>query len=328
MRRREFIRLLGVAAATWPLVAHPQEAENTRRVGVLIGVAQDAQGQARLAAFRNGMQDLGWSEGRNIRFDIRFSEGDSNRARAYAAELIALAPDAILANTAAVVSALQQQTKTIPIVFVQVLDPVSSGFVGSLARPGGNITGFSGFDFSLGAKWLELLKDVAPNVTKVGVLRDPTIPRGSGTLGAIQAVASSLKIELVVLDVREAVSIERGLAAFAGVPNRGMIVAANPGASVHLKLIVALAARYRLPTVFQYRYFVTSGGLISYGTDNLAEWKRAATYMDRILKGEKPAELPVQQPTKYEMVINLKTAKALGLEVPPTLLARADEVIE
>jgi putative tryptophan/tyrosine transport system substrate-binding protein len=237
-------------------------------------------------------------------------------------------PDAILGNTAAVVSALQQQTRTIPIVFVQLLDPVSSGFVESLARPGGNITGFSSYDFGLGAKWLELLKDVAPGVTTVGVLRDPSIPGGSGALGAMQAVASSLKVELVALDVREAVSIERGLAAFVGVPGRGLIVVANPGAIVHAGLIIALATRYRLPAVYPYRFFTANGGLISYGSDNLVEWRQAASYVDRILKGESPAILPVQQPTKYELVINFKTAKALGLEIPPTLLARADEVIE
>ena len=239
-----------------------------------------------------------------------------------------MAPDAILANTAQVVSALQQQTRTIPIVFVQVLDPVSSGFVESLARPGGNFTGFSGYDFGLGVKWLELLKDIAPNVTKVCVLRDPTIPGGSGALGAIQAVASSLKVELVPVDVREEVSIQRGLAALAGVTNGGLIVAANPGASVHRDLIVALAAQYRLPAVYPYRYFATSGGLISYGTDNLAEWRQAASYVDRVLKGANPADLPVQQPTKYELVVNLKTAKTLGLEIPSSVLARADEVIE
>jgi len=328
VKRREFITLIGGAAAAWPLAARSQQSERLRRLGVLIGVADDAQGQARLAAFRKGMQDLGWSEGRNIRFDIRFSEGDSGRARANAAELLALAPDAILANTAPVVSALQQQTRTIPIVFVQVLDPVSSGFVESLARPGGNITGFSSYDFGLGVKWLELLKDVAPNVTKVCVLRDPTVPGGSGALGAIQAVASSLKVELVPVDVREEVSIQRGLAALAGVTNGGLIVAANPGASVHRDLIVALAARYRLPAVYPYRYFATSGGLISYGTDNLAEWRQAASYVDRILKGANPADLPVQQPTKYELVVNLKTAKTLGLEIPSSVLARADGVIE
>ncbi len=299
-----------------------------RRVGVRHGAGQEAQGEAGLAAFRTGMQDLGWSEGRNIRFDIRFSEGDAERARAYAAEIVAAAPDAILANTAPVVAALQQRTRTIPIVFVQVLDPVSSGFVDSLTKPGGNITGFSSYDFGLGAKWLELLKDVAPGVTRVGVLRDPSIPGGSGLLGAMQAVASAFKVELVAIDVREAAAIERGVAAFAQGSDRGLIVAANPGAIVHLDLIVALAARNRLPAVYPYRFFATRGGLISYGSNNLDEWRKAATYMDRILKGESPAVLPVQQLTRYELVINLKTAKALGLTVPETLLARADEVID
>jgi len=328
VKRREFIRLLGGAAAAWPLAARAQQSDRIRRIGVLIGIADDAEGQARLAAFRKGMQDLGWAEGRNARFDVRFTGGAAERARAYAADLVGLAPDAILANTAAVVSALQQQTKTIPIVFVQVLDPVSSGFVESLARPGGNLTGFSGFDFGLGAKWLEILKDIVPAVTRVGVLRDPTLPGGSGALGAIQAVASSFKVELTALDVRDAASIERGLAALAREPNRGVIVLANPGATVHLDLIIALAARHRLPAVYPYRFFATRGGLISYGTDNLAEWRQAASYVDRILKGEKPADLPVQQPTKYELVINLKTARALGLDVPPMLIARADEVID
>jgi putative ABC transport system substrate-binding protein len=327
LKRRDFISLLGGAAA-WPRVARAQQSDRIRRIGVLIGIADDAEGQARLAVFRKGIQDLGWIEGSNARFDVRFTGGAAERARAYAAELVALAPDAILANSAAVLSALQQQTKTIPIVFVGVLDPVSSGFVESLARPGGNITGFSGYDFGLGAKWLEILKDIVPGMTRVGVLRDPTLPGGSGALGAIQAVASSFKVELTALDVREAASIERGLAALAREPNGGVIILANPGASVHLDLIVALAARHRLPAVYPFRYFATRGGLVSYGTDNKAEWQRAASYMDRILKGEKPADLPVQQPTKYELVINVKTAKALGLEVPPQLLARADEVIE
>jgi putative tryptophan/tyrosine transport system substrate-binding protein len=327
LKRREFITLLGGASA-WPLVARAQQGERMRPVGVLIGVAQDSEGEARLAAFRKGMQDLGWSEGRNIRFDIRFSEGDAERARAYAAEIVAAAPDAILANSAPVVAALQQRTRTIPIVFVQVLDPVSSGFVDSLAKPGGNITGFSAYDFGLGAKWLELLKDVAPGVTRVGVLRDPSIPGGSGLLGAMQAVASAFKVELVAIDVREAAAIERGVAALAQGSDRGLIVAANPGAAVHLDLIVALAARNRLPAVYPYRFFATRGGLISYGSDNLDEWRKAATYMDRILKGESPAVLPVQQLTRYELVINRKTAKALGLDLPATLLARADEVIE
>ena len=327
LRRREFLTALG-ATVGWPLAARAQQSQRMRRIGVLIGVADDAQGQARLSAFRDGMQALGWSDGHNVRLDIRFTAASAERARAYAGELVAGVPDVILANTAPVVAALQQRTQTIPIVFVQVLDPVSSGFVESLARPGGNITGFSSFDFGLGAKWLELLKDVAPGVTKVGVLHDPSIPGGSGTLGAMQAAASSLKVELVAIDMREAGSIERGLAALAREPKAGLTVLANPGASVHLELIIALAARYRLPAVYPYRYFATSGGLIAYGSDNLAEWRRAASYVYRILKGEKPADLPVQLPTKYELVINLRTAKALGLTIPLTLQAAANEVIE
>jgi putative tryptophan/tyrosine transport system substrate-binding protein len=328
MKRREFIKLLGGAAAAWPIGARAQQPERMRRIGVLIGVADDAQGQARLAAFRQGMLAAGWEDGRNARFDIRFAAAAAERARIYAAELVASTPDVILANTAPVIAALQQQTSTIPIVFVQVIDPVSSGLVESLARPGGNITGFSSFDFGLATKWLELLKDIVPAVARVGVLRDPTVPGGSGALGAVQAVAPSFNVELTALDVRNGDAIERGLAALAREPNAGLLVIANPGASVHLELIIALAARHRLPAVYPYRYFAASGGLISYGTDNLDEWRRAASYVDRILKGEKPADLPVQAPTKYELVINLKTAKALGLELPASVLARADEVIE
>jgi ABC-type uncharacterized transport system substrate-binding protein len=328
VKRREFIALLGGTAAAWPLAARGQQSERMRRIGVLIGVADDAQGQARLAAFRQGMLAAGWEDGRNARFDIRFAAAAAERARTYAAELVASTPDVILANTAPVIAALQQQTSTIPIVFVQVIDPVSSGLVESLARPGGNITGFSSFDFGLATKWLELLKDIVPAVAKVGVLRDPTVPGGSGALGAVQAVAPSFNVELTALDVRNVDAIERGLAALAREPKAGLLVIANPGASVHLELIIALAARHRLPAVYPYRYFAASGGLISYGTDNLDEWRRAASYVDRILKGEKPADLPVQAPTKYELVVNLKTAKALGLTVPETLLARADEVIE
>jgi putative ABC transport system substrate-binding protein len=328
VRRREFITLLGGAAATWPIGARTQQPERMRRIGVLIGVADDAQGQARLAAFRQGMLAAGWEDGRNARFEFRFAAAAAERARTYAAELVASTPDVILANTAPVIAALQQQTGTIPIVFVQVIDPVSSGFVESLARPGGNITGFSSFDFGLATKWLELLKDIVPAVAKVGVLRDPTVPGGSGALGAVQAVAPSFNVELTALDVRNVDAIERGLAALAREPKVGLLVVANPGASVHLELIIALAARHRLPAVYPYRYFAASGGLISYGTDNLDEWRRAASYVDRILKGAKPADLPVQAPTKYELVINLKTAKTLGLAMPDSVLARADEVIE
>jgi putative ABC transport system substrate-binding protein len=327
MKRRAFISLLGCAAA-WPLAARAQQPERMRRVGVLIGVADDAEGQARLAAFKNGMQGLGWIDGGNVRKDVRFTTGNAARAQTYAAELVGAAPDVILGNTHSAVAALQQQTRTIPIVFVQVVDPVSGGFVESLARPGGNITGFVSLDYGFGVKWLEVLKEIAPRVSRVGVLRDPTITGGSGQLGAIQGVAASFRVELTALDVREAAAIERSIGSFAQEPNSGLIVLANPTATVHLDLIVALAARHRLPTIYPYRYFTAGGGLISYGVDNLDLYSRAAAYVDRILKGEKPADLPVQNPTKFVLAINLSTAKALGLTVPPTLLARADEVIE
>jgi putative ABC transport system substrate-binding protein len=299
-----------------------------RRIGVLIGVADDVEGRARLAAFRTGLLDLGWSEGRNIQMDVRFTAGAAHQARNLAAELVKLRPDVILASTAAVVTALQQQTTTIPIVFAQVLDPVSSGLVDSLAHPGGNITGFVSLDFGMGAKWLEILSQIAPHVTRVGVLRDPTTPGGSGQMGAMQAATASFGVELKALDARDAATIERGVSAFAEQPNAGLVVFANPGASVHRELITTLAARLRLPAIYPYRFFVTSGGLISYGIDNHDLFRRSADYLDRILKGTNPAELPIQEPTKFEFVINLKTAKALGLTVPPSLLARADEVIE
>jgi putative ABC transport system substrate-binding protein len=305
-----------------------QQVERIRRVAVLIAVTDDPEGQARLAAFRTGMLDLGWSDGHNIQMDVRFSAGDTNQARNYAAELIKLEPDVILANTAPAVIALQQQTATIPIVFVQVVDPVSSGLVNSLAHPGGNITGFVSLDFGMGAKWLEILKQIAPHVTRVGVLRDPTTPGGMGQMGAIQAATSSFGVELRPLDTRDARTIERDVSEFAKQPNAGLVILVNPSASVHRELITALAAQFRLPAIYPYSYFVKGGGLISYGIDNHDSWRRAAEYVHRILKGEKPADLPVQAPTKYEMVINLKAAKALGLTVPPLLLAQANEVIE
>ena len=327
MRRREFIFVLG-GAATLPLDALAQQTERVRRIGVLIGVDNNTEGQARLAAFRNGMDDLGWREGQNIQLDVRFTGGIADRARAYAAELIKSAPDVILANTSIVVAALRDQTTTIPIVFAQVVDPVNSGFVDSLAHPGGNITGFVSLDFGIGAKWLEILKQIAPRVTRVGVLRDATIPGGTGTMGAIQAATSSFGVELKALDVRDAATIERGLSTFAREPHGGLIVPASPASSIHHELIVRLAARFRLPAIYPYPFFVKSGGLLSYGIDNHDLWQRAADYVDRILKGANPAELPVQEPTKFELMINLKTAKTLGLTVPPSLLARADEVIE
>jgi len=325
--RREFLAALGGAAA-WPLAVRAQESERIRRIGVLIGVADDAAGKARLVTFRQGMQDLGWTEGRNLRLDVRFTAGSAERARVYAVELVGLAPDLILANTSVVVAALQQQTRTIPIVFAQVVDPVNSGFVESLARPGGNVTGFVSTDYGMGSKWLEILKEIAPRVVRVGVLRDPTLPGGTGQLGAVQAFAPSFGVEVKALDARDVAVIERGLDLLAREPNSGLIVMPSPAATVHLEAIITLAARHRLPTIYPYRNFAAGGGLISYGVDNLDLWKRAASYVDRILKGAKPADLPVQQPTKFELVINLKAANALGLTIPPALLVRADEVIE
>jgi putative ABC transport system substrate-binding protein len=328
MRRRDFIKVVGGVAVTWPVDVRAQRGERMRRIGVLIGVEDDIEGQARLAAFRKGMLDLGWSEGRDLQMDVRFTAGNADRARIYAAELIKSAPDVILANTSTVVTALKERTTTIPIVFAQVVDPVNSGFVDSLAHPGGNITGFVSLDFGIGAKWLEILKQIAPRVTRVGVLRDATIPGGTGIMGAIQAATSSFKVELKALDVRDAVTVERGLSTFAREPNGGLIVPTSPAASIHHELIVRLAARFRIPAIYPYRFFVKSGGLLSYGIDNLDLWQKAASYVDRILKGANPAELPVQEPSKFELVINLKTANALGLTVPQSLLARADEVIE
>ena len=328
MRRREFITFIGAALAAYPLTVGAQQNERARRIAVLIGVEDDAEGQARLAAFRKGMLDLGWSEGRDMQMDVRFAAGDADRARAYGAELIRSAPDVILANSSIVVAALKQQTKTIPIVFAQVVDPVNSGFVDSLARPGGNITGFLSLDFGMGAKWLEILKQIAPRVVRVGVLRDMETPGGSGQLGAIQAATASFRVELKALDVRDIATIERRLSVFALEPNGGLIVLNSVGSSIHHKLITELAARFRLPTIYPYRFFVADGGLVSYGVDNHDLWQKAAGYVDRILKGAKPAELPVQEPTKFELAINLKTAKALGIDVSLQLQQRADEVIE
>jgi putative ABC transport system substrate-binding protein len=328
MRRREFITFIGAALAAYPLTVGAQQNERARRIAVLIGVEDDAEGQARLAAFRKGMLDLGWSEGRDMQMDVRFAAGDADRARAYGAELIRSAPDVILANSSIVVAALKQQTKTIPIVFAQVVDPVNSGFVDSLARPGGNITGFLSLDFGMGAKWLEILKQIAPRVVRVGVLRDMETPGGSGQLGAIQAATASFRVELKALDVRDIATIERRLSVFALEPNGGLIVLNSVAASIHHKMITDLAARLRLPAIYPYRFFVADGGLVSYGVDNHDLWQKAAGYVDRILKGAKPAELPVQEPTKFVLAINLKAAKALDLTVPPALLARADEVID
>jgi putative tryptophan/tyrosine transport system substrate-binding protein len=327
--RRKFLATVGGAAVAWPLAARAQQAERMRRIGVLMNLAaDDAEGQARLAAFLQGLQQLGWTDGRNLRTDTRWGGGDADRFRRYAAELVALAPDVILAAGSPVVTALQQATRSVPIVFALVNDPVGSGYVASLGRPGGNTTGFAGTEFGISGKWLELLKEIAPRTTRVAVLRDPTAALGIGQFAAIQSVAPSFRVELSPIDVRDAGEIERDITAFARSSNGGLIVPAGPLATLHRELIITLAARHRLLAVYPSRYFATGGGLISYGPNSLDPFRHAAGYVDRIFKGEKPADLPVQAPIKYELVINLKTAKALGLEVPPTLLARADEVIE
>jgi len=327
MRRREFITLLGGAAA-WPLAARGQQRKAMRRIGVLMPyAAKDPQTQGN-AAFLRGLLQLGWSVGDNVQIDYRWSGGSEDETRKYAAELIALAPDVIFTSGSAAVEPLRRATRTVPIVFALAPDPVGAGFVESLARPGGNITGFSPWEYGIGAKWLELLKQIAPSVTRVAVLRDAAITAGIGLWGAIQSVAPSFGVELRPIDVRDAGEMERALAAFAGSPNGGLVLTGSAWAIVHRDLIIALAARHRLPAVYYERYFAAAGGLISYGSDNVELFRLAAGYVDRILKGEKPADLPVQHPTKYDLVINLKTARALGLDVPPTLLARADEVIE
>jgi putative tryptophan/tyrosine transport system substrate-binding protein len=329
MRRREFITLLGGAAVAWPLAVRAQQPERMRRIGVLhTPAADDPVGQARNAAFLQGLGQLGWTDGRNVRIETRWPAGDAARIRRYAEELVALAPDVILATGSASVGPLLQATRAVPIVFVVVPDPVAAGFVDSLARPGGNATGFINFEYGIGAKWLEVLKEIAPGVRRVAVVRDPALAVGAGQFGAIQAAAPSFGIELSPVNVRDAAEIERGVAAFARTSNDGLIVTGSALAVVHRDAIVAAAARHKLPAVYPFRTFVADGGLISYGPDFNDQFRRAAGYVDRILKGEKPADLPVQTPTKYELLINLKAAKALGLEVPPSLLARADEVIE
>jgi putative ABC transport system substrate-binding protein len=328
VKRRDFITLLG-GAAVWPLAARAQQAERMRRIGMLTNLAaDDALATARVAAFAQAMHELGWIVGRNLRIDYRWGQNDPERLRKYAAELVALAPEVIVANANPSTTALQHATRSVPVVFVNQVDPVGAGFVESLARPGGNITGFTNFEYGLGGKWLELLKDIAPRVTRVAVLRDPASASGTGQLGAIQSVAPSFGVELRPIDVRNTGEIERALAAFSRMPNGGMIVTGTGFALSHRDAILALAARHGLPAVYSFRHHVEHGGLISYAPDALDPYLRAAGYVDRILKGEKPADLPVQAPTKFELVINLKTAKTLGLEIPPTLLARADEVIE
>jgi putative ABC transport system substrate-binding protein len=328
MRRRDFIKVLGSGAVAWPLAARAQQPDRMRRIGALAGIEDDAEGQARFSAFQQGLQQLGWTDGRNVRIDYRFGGGDADSIRKHAVELAALAPDVILAAGAAAVGPMLQAARNVPIVFVIVPDPVGAGFVESLSRPGGNATGFINFEYSIGAKWLEILKQVAPGVTRAAVLRDPFITAGTGQFGAIQSTAPSLGVEATPVNVRDASEIERAVVAFARSSNGGLIVTGSALAVVHRNLIITLAARHKLPAVYFERNFVASGGLISYGPDYLDQFRRAAGYIDRILKGEKPADLPVQAPTKYKMVINLKTAKELGLAMPPTLLATADEVIE
>jgi putative ABC transport system substrate-binding protein len=329
MRRRKFITLLGSAAAAWPVVARGLQGERVRRIGLLTNLSEsDSEGHARDEAFIQGLRQLGWTEGANLQIDRRFTGGDTGLARQYAQEFVALAPDVILTTGSAGLVPLLQVTRTVPIVFTMVPDPVGAGFVDSLARPGGNATGFVQFEFGLSGKWLELLKEVAPDVTRVAVLREPGLTAAIAQFAALQAVAPSLRIELVPLNFRDQTDIERTVASFARSRSDGMIVTSGPLASVHRKTIIATAARHKLPAVYVSRFIALDGGLISYGPDFVDQYRRAASYVDRILKGEKPADLPVQAPTKYELVINLKTAKALGLTVPPTLLARADEVIE
>jgi putative tryptophan/tyrosine transport system substrate-binding protein len=326
MRRREFLGVLGGAAAM-PLAARAQE--KVRRIGVLLPAsADDPDFQARVGAFLQALGQLGWTIGHNVRIDTRWATTNAAGIRKHAAELAALAPDVILAQGASTVGPLLQATRTVPIVFPVVGDPVGAGFVDSLARPGGNATGFMTYEFSMGGKWLELLKQIAPGVTRAAVLRDTTLGGGTGLFAAIQTAAPSLRVEVNPVNMRDAGEIERAVTAFARTPNGGMIVSAGAAAQRYRDLIVTLAARHKLPAVYFERSFVASGGLISYGADQIDQFRRAAGYVDRILKGEKPADLPVQAPTKYETVINLKTAKALGLDVPQSVLARADEVIE
>jgi putative tryptophan/tyrosine transport system substrate-binding protein len=329
MRRREFITLLGGGAVAWPLAAHAQQVERVRRIGVLVGLAaNDPQGKAVIAAFLQGLQQLGWADGRNVQIEYRWGAGDADDMRKYAAELVTLAPDVMLATGGASVGPLLQASKTVPIVFANVPDPVGSGFVESLSRPGGNATGFVQFEYNLSGKWLELLKQIAPGVTSTAVLWDPAIIAGIGQFAVIQSVAPSLGVEVRAINIRDAAEIERAVTAFARSSNGGLIVAASALAFVHRGLTITLAARHKLPTVYPQRVFVTDGGLISYGPDFIDQYRRAAGYVDRILKGERPTDLPVQTPNKYELVVNLKTAKTLGLTIPPAVLARADDVIE
>jgi putative ABC transport system substrate-binding protein len=331
MKRRQFITLIGSAAAAWPLAARAQQSERVRRIGLFTNLAaDDAEAQARNAAFLQALQQLGWTSGNNVRIDFRFGAGDAERNRRYASELVAFAPDVIVATGSPVVEPLRQVTRSVPIIFLQITDPVGAGLVASLGRPGGNMTGFTNYEYGMSGKWLELLKEVAPRLARLLVLREAGSVSGIGQLAAIQALAPSLGVEFRPADVRDAREIERDLSEFARGTHgeRGLIVTASGLAIVHRQLIVTLAARHMLPAVYPLRFYVPDGGLIAYGADTIDPYRRAAAYVDRIMKGEKPADLPVQAPTKYELAINLKTAKALGLTVPDKLLALADEVIE
>jgi len=329
LKRREFIAAFG-GAAVWPLAARAQQPGGRRRIGVLIASAtDDPEFQARMAAFQQGLAQLGWSDGRNVRIDMRWATTNADELRRHAAELAALAPDVLVAATGtSTVAPLLQATRTVPIVFVVVIDPVGAGFVASLARPGGNATGFTMLEYGQSGKWLELLKEIAPSMTRVAVLWDPTIPPGIGQFAVIQSVAPSLGVELTPVNARDAAVIERGIAGFVRSSNGGLIVTASAAALVNRDPIVKLAAKHKLPAVYFHREFVDEGGLVSYGSDWVDQYRRAASYVDRILKGAKPADLPVQAPTKYELVANLKSAKAVGLVLPPSLLGRADEVID
>jgi putative ABC transport system substrate-binding protein len=326
--RRKFIAALGGATVAWPLAARAQQPDRVRRIGVLLPTTDDPEARARLTAFQQGLQELGWSGGRNVHIDIRWSAGNAAETRKYAAELVALAPDVILAIGGASMGPVLQATRTVPIVFTVVPDPVGSGFVESLSRPRGNATGFMMFEYSLCGKWLELLKEIAPGVTRVAVLRDPAITAGIGQFAVIQSVAPSVGVDVMPINMSDAAEIERAVTAFAQSANGGLILTASALSAVHRDLIITLAAQHKLPAVYQERNYVAAGGLISYGPNFRDQFRRAAGYVDSILKGAKPADLPVQAPTKYELVINLKTAKALGLAVPSSVLARADEVIQ
>ena len=329
MRRRDFITLLGGAAAAWPLAARAQPSERVRRVGIFMDLAeQDAEGQTRVAAFRKGLQDLGWIEGRNVKFDTRWTGGDPARMRRLAAEIVSLAPEVIMNGGLPTLVAMQQETRTIPIVFAQVLDPVGAGFVESLARPGGNVTGFVSFEYTMAGKWLETLKLMAPHIVRVAAIRDLASPSEMGMLGAIQAIIPAFAMPFIAVGGRDATEFERGIEQFAREPNGGLIILPSPNTLVHRRAIMAMAGRHRLPAIYPYGFFAREGGLVSYGIVPADNFRRAAGYVDRILKGANPAELPVQVPTKFELVLNLKTAKTLGLEIPPKLLATADELVE